>query len=209
MNVLAIGAHFDDLELGCGGTLSRRARAGDNVYAYVATVSGFANHYNVTVRTNETARREAHEAMKILGVTDLICGNFKTLEVEFVDEVNVELLRLVEERKINLVISHWPGDIHHDHQAIAKAAIHACRHVPRQLLYRSNWYHSTADFRGNFYVDITETWHLKQKAIEAHVSELERTGRKWLDFFSNEAQNAGQRIGVRYAEVFEVLKWLD
>jgi LmbE family N-acetylglucosaminyl deacetylase len=209
MNILAIGAHFDDLELGCGGTLAKRARSGDNVYAYVVTVSGFANQYNVTVRSNETARREAEAAMKVLGVTELICGAFKTLEVEFVDAVNVEILRLVEEKKIDLVLSHWPGDIHHDHQAVAKACIHACRHVKRQLLFRSNWYHSTSDFRGNFYVDITETWALKERAIEAHASELERTGRKWLGFFQNEAENAGQRIGVKYAEVFEVLKWIE
>ena len=209
MNVLAIGAHFDDLELGCGGTLARRARAGDNVYAYVVTVSGFANQYNVTVRSNETARREAQAAMKSLGVTELICGRFKTLEVEFVDAVNVEILRLMEEKQIDLVLSHWPGDIHHDHQAVAKAAIHACRHVPRQLLYRSNWYHSTADFRGNFYVDITDTWEAKKRAIGAHASELERTGRKWLAFFEKEAENAGQRIGCKYAEVFELLKWLE
>jgi LmbE family N-acetylglucosaminyl deacetylase len=209
MNVLAIGAHFDDVELGCGGVLAKRARQGDRVYVYIATVSGFANHYNKTVRSSKAARQEAEKAMKILGVQDMICGRFKTLEVEFVDELNVELLRIVEEKKIELVFSHWPGDIHHDHKAVGKASIHSCRHVPRQLLYRSNWYHSTDDFRGNFYADITDTWELKQRAIEAHRSELERTGRKWISFFRNEAENAGQRIGVKYAEVFEVLKWLE
>lgn len=209
MNVLAIGAHFDDVELGCGGVLAKRARQGDRVYVYIATVSGFANHYNKTVRSSKDARQEAEKAMKILGVQDMICGRFKTLEVEFVDELNVELLRIVEEKKIELVFSHWPGDIHHDHKAVGKASIHSCRHVPRQLLYRSNWYHSTDDFRGNFYADITDTWELKQRAIEAHRSELERTGRKWISFFRNEAENAGQRIGVKYAEVFEVLKWLE
>src|SRR6185295_2589598 len=161
MNVLAIGAHFDDVELGCGGTLAKRAKDGDNVYVYVATVSGFSNHYNKTVRSNAIARKEAQKAMQILGVTELICGEFKTLRVEFVDALNVEILRIVEEKAIELVISHWPGDIHHDHQAVGKASIHSCRHVPRQLLYRSNWYHSTEDFRGTFYVDITDTWELK------------------------------------------------
>lgn len=209
MNVLAIGAHFDDVELGCGGTLAQHARVGDDVYVYVATVSGFANHYKQTVRSSEVALAEARAAMKILGAKDLLCGNFKTLEVEFVDALNVEILRIVEEKKIGLVLSHWPNDIHHDHQAVGRASIHGCRHVPRQLLYRSNWYHSTADFRGNFYVDITETWDAKKLAIQAHASELERTGNKWISFFENEAENAGQRIGVRYAEVFEVLKWLE
>ncbi len=209
MNVLAIGAHFDDVELGCGGTLARHARAGDAVYVYVATVSGFADQYNREIRSSGIALAEAREAMKVLGARELICGQFKTLEVEFVDSLNVELLRIVEEKKIDLVLSHWPGDIHHDHQAVGRAAIHACRHVPRQLLYRSNWYHSTNDFRGNFYVDITATWPAKKQAIEAHASEIERTGRKWIGFFENEAENAGQRIGVRYAEVFELLKWLE
>jgi LmbE family N-acetylglucosaminyl deacetylase len=208
MNVLAIGAHFDDVELGCGGTIARHVRAGDNVAVYVATISSYTNQYNLEVRKKEIALSEAQAAMKVLGVKDLICGQFKTLEIEFVDVVNIEILQIVEERKIDLVLSHWPGDIHHDHQAVARAAIHSCRHVPRQLLYRSNWYHSTTDFRGNFYVDITETWDVKQRAIEAHTSEFERTGRRWSAFFRNEAENAGQRIGVRYAEVFEVLKWI-
>jgi LmbE family N-acetylglucosaminyl deacetylase len=209
MNVLAIGAHFDDVELGCGGALARYAREKHQVYVYVATVSGFADHYNKAVRSNEVALAEARKAMEVLGVTELLSGRFKTLEVEFVDALNVEVLRIVEEKKVDLVLSHWPGDIHHDHHAVGQASIHACRHVKRQLLYRSNWYHSTVDFRGNFYVDITDTWDAKQKAIEAHVSELERTGRKWLGFFRNEAENAGQRIGVKYAEVFEVLKWIE
>src|SRR5437773_7991794 len=208
MNVLAIGAHFDDVELGCGGTLARHIRAGDEVYVYVATVSGFTDLRNQIVRSNEAAEAEGRKAMGILGVTQLICGQFKTMEVEFVDPLNIEILRIVEDKKIDLVLSHWPEDIHHDHQAVGKASIHGARHVSRQLLFRSNWYHSTADFRGNFYVDITDTWEIKRRAIEAHQSELERTHRKWIGFFENEAENAGQRIGVRYAEVFEVLKWL-
>ncbi|WP_287963188.1 PIG-L family deacetylase [Alcanivorax sp.] len=63
MNVLAIGAHFDDVELGCGGALARHAQNGDDVFVYVATVSGFTNQYNQTVRTSEQALREARKAM--------------------------------------------------------------------------------------------------------------------------------------------------
>lgn len=209
MNILAIGAHFDDVELGCGGALARHAALGDTVYVYVATLSGFTNQYDQSVRTSEIARREAEAAMEILGVRKLICGKFKTLEVEFVDALNIEILKLVQELKIDMVYVHWTGDIHHDHQAVARASLHSCRHVPRMLMYRSNWYHSTVDFRGNFYVDITNYWEKKALAITAHASEMERTGNRWIEFFHNEAANAGQRIGVRYAEVFEVVKWLS
>jgi len=209
MNILAIGAHFDDVELGCGGTLAKHASKGDDVYVYVATVSGFANYNHEAIRSSEIALKEAHAAMKLLGVKELICGKFQTLAVEFVDSLNVELLRIVEEMKIDTVYSHWTGDVHHDHQSVAKASLHSCRHVPRFLMYRSNWYHSILEFRGNFYVDITETWEIKESAILAYKSEVERTGRKWSGFFKNEAENAGQRIGVKYAEVFELVKWLE
>ena len=208
MNILAIGAHFDDVELGCGGALARHAEQGDSVFVFVATVSGFTNQYNQEVRSNKTALAEARTAMAILGVKELICGKFKTLNVEFVDELNIEILKIVQEKKIDLVYTHWVGDIHHDHQAVARASLHSCRHVPRLLMYRSNWYHSTVVFHANFYVDITAYWNIKERAIRAHVTEIDRTGEKWISFFRNEAENAGQRIGVTMAEVFDMVKYL-
>lgn len=209
MNILAIGAHFDDVELGCGGALARHAKNGDNVYIYVATLSGFTNQYKETVRSGEIALDEARNAARVLGAKELICGQFKTLEVEFVDALNVDILKIVDGKKIDMVYMHWTGDIHHDHQAVAKASLHCCRHIPRILMYRSNWYHSTVDFRGNFYIDITNYWDIKERAIRAHESEMDRTGEQWISFFRNEAVNAGQRIGVKHAEVFEVVKWFE
>lgn len=209
MNILAIGAHFDDVELGCGGALARHASEGDSVYVYVATQSGFSNYQNEIIRKNEIALDEAKQAMDIIGVKEMFCGEFNALSVEFTDVLNIEIIKIVEEKEIDIVFTHWAGDIHHDHQAVAKASLHSCRHVPRMLMYRSNWYHSTLEFRGNFYVDISKYLDIKEKAIRAHASEMERTGNRWIEFFNNEAENAGQRIGVKYAEVFELVKWLD
>lgn len=208
MNVLAIGAHFDDIELGCGGAIARHVRHGDAVTAYVACVSGYTGYNRQVIRDSDTARREGEAAMAILGAK-LVCGQFPTFGVEFCEALNVEIIRLVEENSIHLIYTHWAGDVHHDHQALARASLHSCRHVPRMLMYRSNWYPSSQEFRGNFYVDISEYWDLKRRAIESHLTEVERTAHAWIDFFHNEAQNAGQRIGVKYAEVFELIKWLE
>jgi LmbE family N-acetylglucosaminyl deacetylase len=208
MNILAVGAHFDDIELGCGGTLAKHVANGDVVYAYVATVSGFISPDNEVIRSNKTAIEEGQRAMDILGV-ELICGNFRTLEVEFTESLNLDILRIVESKKIDKVYTHWIGDIHHDHQAVSRASLHACRWVPRMLMYRSNWYHSNIDFRGNFYIDIGEFLDKKIESILAHKSEMERTKERWISFFTKEAENAGQRIGVKYAEVFEIIKWLE
>jgi len=208
MNILAIGAHFDDVELGCGGALAKHVAEGDTVYVYVATVSGFISHDNKLIRSNDVALKEGTAAMDILGV-NLICGKFNTLEVEFNEALNTRILQIVEEKNIEKVYTHWIGDIHHDHQAVARASLHSCRHVPRMLMYRSNWYHSNLDFKGNFYIDITRFWQKKEEAILTHKSELERTRYKWVEFFKNEAENAGQKIGVKLAEVYEVVKWLE
>ena len=208
-NILAIGAHFDDIELGCGGSIAKHVLNGDNVYAYVATMSGFSNPYLKSVRKNSVAKKEGISAMKVLGVKKLYTGNFKTLFVEFNEKLNVEILRIIEKNKIDLVYSHWIGDIHHDHQAVGRSALHSSRHVKNILLYRSNWYNSTSSFNGNFYVDISETWETKKNSIMKHKSEMNRTGNKWIKFFHNEAINAGQKINVRYSEVFEVVKFVN
>lgn len=206
MNILAIGAHFDDIELGCGGALAKHVDSGDNVHVYVATLSGFIDQSNNTIRSNEIAYKEGVKAIKILGA-QLHQGKFETLQIEFDDELNVDILKIISNNHIDMVYTHWVGDIHHDHKAVAHASLHCCRHIPRLLMFRSNWYHSTMDFRGNFYVDITDFWSIKEMMIKAHDSEMHRTGFKWIQFFHNEATNAGQRIGVKYAEVFEVVKW--
>jgi hypothetical protein len=135
MNILAIGAHFDDVELGCGGTLAKHAQNGDNVYVYVATVSGFSNQYDQTVRSSEIALKEAQAAMKILGVKELICGKFKTLEIEFVDELNIEILKIVQDKKIPLDRRHSsrsPGRSQGIAAQLPPCATHV--DVPQQLV---------------------------------------------------------------------------
>jgi LmbE family N-acetylglucosaminyl deacetylase len=207
VNILAIGAHFDDVELGCGGAIVRHVANGDRVFVYVATVSGFANHRKTVIRSSKVASDEGKRAVAILGAK-LICGTFDTFEVEFCEALTVDIIKIVEEKNIDMVYTHWVGDIHHDHRAVAYSSLHSCRHIPRMLMYRSNWYHSDKDFRGNFYIDISSHWAKKEEAIRAHRSEIVRTRERWINFFKNEAENAGQRIGVKYAEVFEMIKWL-
>ncbi|MDC0954983.1 PIG-L family deacetylase [Alphaproteobacteria bacterium] len=209
MNILAIGAHFDDIELGCGGALSRHVKHGDNVFVFVATLSGYTDPYNKTVRKNDVALAEGQNAIEVLGVKELVLGSSKTLHVEFTDTLNVEILKVLDKHKIDRVYSHWDGDIHHDHIAVSKSTLHTCRHIGQILMYRSNWYQSSQDFRGNFFVDISEHWEVKKQSVMCHKSELERTGYKWISFFENEALNSGQKIGVKYAEVFQVLKFCE
>lgn len=207
MNILAIGAHFDDVELGCGGSLARHIKSGDTVYIYVATDSGYGTYDGCAIRDKSVARKEGELAAQILGA-QLICGNQQTYMVEFEEETNVNIVRLIEEYKIDCVYTQWGGDVHHDHYHLARATLHATRHVPRVLMYRSNWYSGMEIFRENFYVDISETWETKKQAILCHASEYARVGDRWVSYFDREALNNGLKIGVERAEGFQVVKWL-
>lgn len=152
MNILAIGAHFDDLELGCGGTLARHVRQGDKVIGFVATDSGFGRLDGSELRSVSTALEEGRRASKIIGY-QLVAGGIPTFHVEYGETLHAKLLKLIEENQIDQIYTHWTGDVHHDHRNLALATLHASRHVNRLLMYRSNWYPSEQEFQGNFYVD--------------------------------------------------------
>lgn len=208
MNILAVGAHFDDVDLGCAGSLAKHVKSGDKVYIYVATDSGYANTNKEIVRESAVAKKEGEKSAEIIGA-DLICGNHNALFLEFEEKVNVDLIKIIEQKKIDLIYAHWSEDVLHDHYNLAKVAMHAGRHVPRLLMYRSNWYISAGNFRKNFFVDISNTWDIKEKAMLAHESECGRTDNKWIEYFKGEALNNGLMIGVKYAEAFEMVKWLE
>ena len=207
MNVLAIGAHFDDIELGCSGSLKKHVENGDKVIIYVATRSGFVSPGQVTVRSDEEAMAEGEAAAALIG-GKLICGGFETLKLEFEDDLNAQLVQLIEKEKIDLIYTHYKDDVHHDHMALAKASLHAGRHVPRILMYHSNWYQSDVRFSPDFYQDITDTWETKEAVIKAHKSEYERVGDTWINYFRKEAENNGFICGTTLAEGFHCVKWL-
>ena len=67
MNVLAVGAHFDDLELGCSGTLIKHVKAGDRVIMLVLTDSSYQNPSGQVVRSQDAAMNEGRLAAEIIG----------------------------------------------------------------------------------------------------------------------------------------------
>jgi LmbE family N-acetylglucosaminyl deacetylase len=208
MNVLAIGAHADDVELGLGGTISKHVSNGDNVHILLVTHSEYTNFDGKLVRSRETALEEAHNAAKIMGVSRLSCLNYETKAVTYDVRLIEDINRHIDHDRANVVYTHWDGDINQDHSAISQATIVAGRNVPRLLMYRSNWYKSYKHFENNFYVDVSEFIEKKIEAIRAHSSEMSRRGDDWTDFFKNQCRINGQEVGVRYAESFQVVKWL-
>lgn len=207
MNILAVGAHHDDVELGCSGTLIKHVDRGDRVFVVVVTTSEYRNPKGVLIRDGEIADAEGRKAAELMGA-ELTCLGYKTFDVPFDESLTQALNAIIDEHDIDTIYGHWVHDIHRDHMNAGRCTLMAGRHVPRFLMYRSNHYDSDEPFGGNFYSDITDTFERKLDVIKAHRSELERVRYRWIDFFTKQNENDGQKIGVKYAECFEVVRYL-
>jgi LmbE family N-acetylglucosaminyl deacetylase len=173
----------------------------------VVTKSSYKNAKGEKIREEKMALKEGKEAAKIMGAT-LIPLGYETFEIPFNEELTKTITGYIEELKIDTIYSHWTNDLHRDHQYAARNTLMAGRHVPRFLMYRSNYYNTDIPFHSHFYVDISDVMEKKIEVIKAHKSELERVRFKWLDFFIKQNANDGQRIGVEYAESFQIVRYL-
>lgn len=208
MKVLVIGAHADDIELGVGGTISRYSDEGHHVSILLITHSAYSDFDGKVIRSRETAMIEARAAAKIMGTDDITCLDYETKCVKYDVKLIEDINRHIDRFCPDVIYTHWDGDINQDHSAISQATIVAGRNVPRILMYRSNWYKSYKHFENNFYVDVTDHIEKKVESIKAHQSEYSRRGEAWTDFFKNQCRIYGQEVGVKYAEAFQLIKWL-
>ena len=209
MNILAVGAHFDDIELGCGASLRRLKDEGHNIFLFVGTTSGFvsASTYD-TMRSCDDARSEGTDAAAMLGA-ELICGDFETFSLDYSRRLNTIITQLTEKYKIDMVFSHWSGDPHHDHRCLAQAVMHGAKHVKRVLAYRSSCYDSDTPFCPNFYIDISDYWEFKLRLLKCFRSEFSRVGDKWLLFCETTAKQNGLKNDCDFAEGFVCIRWLS
>lgn len=206
MNILAIGAHFDDVDLGCSGTLINHVNKGDKVTIIVITDSAYQSPSGEIIRSGAEALEEGEKAAEVIGA-DLISLNHKTFFVPFDEQLTSTINGYIKTLSIDTIYCHWIHDLHRDHEYASKCAIMASRHVPRVLMYRSNYYDTPELFRGNFYSDISHVFQKKIEAIKSHRSELERVDYKWVDFIRRQNANEGQKIGVEFAESFEIIRY--
>jgi LmbE family N-acetylglucosaminyl deacetylase len=207
--VAAIGAHLDDIELGCGGTLARAVASGSDVHMIVMSKSGYAHYDGEIRRTEAEAEKEGTEAARELGVESLVILDFPTKDVPY-DSTTVEALnQILDERRPELVISHWPHDTHQAHRSVALATLSAARYVRSVVMYEPIFPsgRSYVAFRPQLYVDITESLERKERSLRAHASQLRRYGDAWIDAVRARSHMRGYEIGVPHAEAFEVVRY--
>jgi N-acetylglucosamine malate deacetylase 1 len=202
LNIVCVGAHPDDPESGCGGTLARYAAAGHRVTVIYLTrgeagIPGNSHEEAARIRT-----AEAEAACKLLGAKPVFAG-----QIDGATEINPErsqsLLKLVAAEEPNVVFTHWPLDTHPDHQAASLLTLRVYLASSRRFplyFFEVNSGSQTMGFLPTAYVDITATRERKKAALLSHRSQdgeaIYRKHHEVMETFR------GRELGVAAAEAF-------
>jgi len=144
--ILVVGAHPDDIEIACGGSIAKLCDAGHTIFGLI--VSGGERGGN-----SSTRRREAMKGAEFLGINKVEIMNFPDMKLDnFVLEISQQIEIVVNEFKPDIVFTHSIHDIHQDHRAVHDATLRACRNLSTILCYESP--SITQDFQPNVFVNI-------------------------------------------------------
>jgi LmbE family N-acetylglucosaminyl deacetylase len=201
VNVLAIGAHPDDIEYGCGGALTRYAEKGHAVYLFVASDGALGGAADVR-------KREQDEATLILGAREVFWGGYRDTEVPLNRELIARIEDVIQRVRPTMIFVNAPDDTHQDHRHLAQGATSATRYVPNFLFYEVP---STQNFMPNCYADIAKVLDKKLAALEAHRSQVAKTNIEDLTILELAVSCAnfrGIQARVKYAEAFHSVRLL-
>lgn len=203
MSILAVGAHPDDVELGCGGFLMKAKEGGAKVYALTLTKG--EKGINGNGKGNGKREEELERAAKFIGLDKYWVMNFKDTELkDCVLKIKDVIEEKTKETGASMVLTHSGMDIHSDHQAVFQATCEAARDVSI-LSYED--VSTPGEFIPNWYVDISNYMEEKAKLLSFHKTQQDKT---YMDpeIIKGRAAHRGLQAGVSYAEAFRVYRLL-
>ena len=173
LKVVCVGAHPDDPESGCGGTLSMYAAAGHKVTVIYLTrgergIQGTSLDAAAKIRT-----AEAEAACRLIGATPVFAGQIDGATEMTRARVD-EMTRLLDAESPDVVFTHWPIDTHMDHQVASfltmRAWVARSRRFPIYF-FEVDLGAQTMGFSPTQYVDIAKSRETKKTALFAHKSQ--------------------------------------
>jgi LmbE family N-acetylglucosaminyl deacetylase len=202
MNVLAIGAHPDDIEYGCGGTLLKLVKQQKaKIYFFVATHGEFGGEADVRIKEQE-------KAAELLGVKEIYWGGFMDTKLVVGKELIGRIEEAIQECDPDIIFVNYPDDEHQDHRYLAESAIVAARYSRKVLFYED---YTCKNYEPHMFVDIGDELDDKMKLLKMHKSQVERDYPTSLDMVESVkavANFRGFQAKVKYAEGFSALRYL-
>ena len=227
VDILAIGAHPDDVELGCGGTLAKLILEGKKA-AIVDLTQGELG----TRGTNITRAQEAASASEILGISARENLKMKDGFILNSEEYQIQIVKMIRKYQPEIVLANAIDDRHPDHAKAAKLVSDACflsglvkietelggenqkQWRPKQVFHYIQWKHITPDF----VIDISGFMEKKIEACLAYKTQFYDPDSKepmtpiatkdFLESLTYRAQDLGRLSGVEFAEGFTTEKLL-
>jgi LmbE family N-acetylglucosaminyl deacetylase len=201
MNVLAIGAHPDDIEYGCGGMLTKYAERGHDVYLWIASDGALGGEGLVR-------RREQADSALIIGAREVFWGGYQDTEIPLTRELIARIESVIHKIKPRMIFVHFWDDTHQDHRNLAQGAMSATRYVPNFLFYEGP---TTQNFTPNCFTDVEKVLDKKLACLEAHRSQVAKTNIEdltILELAKSSANFRGIQARVKYAEAFQSIRLL-
>lgn len=199
MRLLAIGAHPDDIECGCGGTLVKYGQDGHRIFMMVLTEGERG-------ASRSTRHREQLKAAKTLQAEKIFWGGYPDTQVPSGPSLIKRIEAVVKEVQPHFIFVHYYDDTHQDHRHIAQGTISATRYTKNVLFYEGP---TTQNFSPTVFVDIDEVLEDKIASLRAHASQVARTnieGLTIVDIIRSAAHFRGIQGRVRNAEGFLPLR---
>jgi LmbE family N-acetylglucosaminyl deacetylase len=215
LKVLAIGAHPDDAEIGCGASLKLFKDMGHEVYVLVLTKGEASGDPIIREKQCELAGKE-------LDVDKVYFGNLEDTKISDGIETIIEIEKVVEVVQPDVIFTHGYKDQHQDHRNASMATLSAARNVNKILLYESPA--AFRDFCPQVFIDAYLTFNAKLQALEAYGATMKKVyfrgnhentmpdEARHFPHIANAveglARYRGFQAGLTLAEAFEVGKFV-
>ena len=184
LRILAVGAHPDDIEINCGGTLARYAEDGHHVMMAIAT-NGEKGH--VTIPPQELAKireKEARTSAAVIGA-ELFWLGFPDGDLFYDRETRLHFVDMIRQAQPDIILTHWGETYHPDHIATSQLVCgasyistvphfkteHDAHKIVPKIYYMDVYYGVAAE--ASEYVDITTVHEKKKEMLAAHASQLD------------------------------------
>ena len=223
MNILAIGAHPDDIEILCAGTLARYAEQGHTIFMAVFTLGDMGDLVIPPAKLAAIRKAETEASAAVLGA-QLLWGDV-TDELVFPNEAQRRLMiDLLRQADPDVIFTHSPNDYHPDHRYVSQLVFDsyfqkglphlpgqqqpACRFGQAMVYYLDNL--GGIEFPPTEYVDISAAIETKCRMLQCHQSQVkamaELAHTDILEMVRVQARFRGFAAGCQYAEGFRKLE---